>query len=179
MMSHEAHRVSLDTQCLSYLLDGIAGIIEPTDSLAEERKALLRTWFYRPGTFVLTETVMGKVANIKNIDRRKFHQDFILPLFHDDSVRNPSLVAKRTLEFESFHPSKNDCRILAEAEDAEVDIVLTYDDKFLKRLGSVSNKCRLERPTSYWFGFEVPRGATADKVPHRTNPLSQHSWWRW
>ena len=178
-MINDAHRVSLDSQCLSYLLDGITGIIEPTDSLAEERKALLRTWFYRPGTFVLTETVMNEVANIRNIERRKSHQDFVLPMFHDDSVRNPSFVAKRAIEFESLHPKKNDCRILAEAEDAEVDIVLTYDDKFLKMLGTASNKCRLERPTLYWLSLDIPRGATADKVPHYTNPLFQHTWWRW
>ena len=45
-MKHPSTRhVGLDSQCLSYLLDGIAGISEPTDALAEEKKALLRTWF--------------------------------------------------------------------------------------------------------------------------------------
>ncbi len=50
--------VGLDSQCLSYLLDGIVGVSEPTDSLAEEKKALLRSWFYKPGTFILSETAI-------------------------------------------------------------------------------------------------------------------------
>ncbi len=69
--------VGLDSQCLSYLLYAIGGISEPTDLLAEEKKALLRSWFYKPGTFVLTETVISEVSRIRNIDRREFHESFI------------------------------------------------------------------------------------------------------
>jgi hypothetical protein len=69
--------VGLDSQCLSYLLDAIAGISEPTDLLAAEKKALLRSWFYKSGTFVLTETVISEVSRIRNIDRREFHEHVV------------------------------------------------------------------------------------------------------
>lgn len=65
--------IGLDSQCLSYLLDGIAGITEPLDALAKEKKAILRIWFYQPGSFILGETVISEVAKIRNLDRREFH----------------------------------------------------------------------------------------------------------
>ena len=77
MKRTKTRHVGLDSQCLSYLLDGIAGITEPTDPLAEEKKALLRTWFYQLGTFILTETVISEVAKIRKLDRHSFHETFL------------------------------------------------------------------------------------------------------
>lgn len=73
-------RVGLDSQCLSYLIDAVAGIEEPTDPLAEERKALIRVWFYTPETYYVLETVAKEVSAIRAVERREFHEDFVRPL---------------------------------------------------------------------------------------------------
>jgi hypothetical protein len=171
--------VGLDSQCLSYLLDAIAGISEPTDLLAEEKKALLRSWFYKPGTFVLTETVISEVSRIRNIDRREFHESFISTLFLDYPVRDLAAVQARAAQFETYHPNPGDCRILAEADELKLDFVLTYDHKFWKRLSNVSGTTKLMKPLAYWTSRGIPKGAKPVTVPHHTNPLSVQSWWRW
>ena len=56
--------VGLDSQCFSYLLDALEGVSEPTDALADERKALVRTYFYSPGTFSLLPQVRAECDRI-------------------------------------------------------------------------------------------------------------------
>ena len=179
-MKHPSTRhVGLDSQCLTYLLDGIAGISEPTDALAEEKKALLRTWFYQPGTFILSETVISEVAKIRNLDRRRFHESFVQTLFLDYSVRDLAAVQDRAAHLQMSHPKASDCRILAEAEELQLDFLLTYDHDFWKRLSATSLTTKLMKPSPYWISLGIAKGVTPVTVPHHTNPLSQQSWWRW
>jgi rRNA-processing protein FCF1 len=172
-------RVGLDSQCLSYLVDCIEGISEPTGRLAGEKKSLLRSWWYVPGTFTIPETVISEVAKIQNIDRRKFHENFFQTLFLDYPVRDLAAVQARAKQFEVYHPDPCDCRILAEAEELHLDYVLTYDRKFLKRLSTVSSTTKLSKPSSYWISLGIPKGAKTVTEPSPTNPLSKETWWRW
>ncbi len=172
-------RVGLDSQCLSYLLDSIEDISEPTGSFAEEKRALLHLWFYKQGTFFLTETVISEVSQIRNIDRREFHESFIHTLFLDYPVRDLAAVQARALQFEAYHPGSSDCRILAEAEELRLDFVLTYDHRFWNRLSNSSGTTKLMKPLAYWANLGIPKGTEPVTVPHHTNPLSKQSWWRW
>lgn len=172
-------QVGLDSQCLSYLLDGIASISEPTDSLAAEKVALLRSWFYPSGTFTLTQTVLSEIAKIKSAERRELHESFIRTLFVGYPTRDTEAVQARAKQFQSKHPTPNDCRILAEAEELGLDVLLTYDQRFWKRLRNSSATTRLMKPSAYWTALGVPRGAQPRTVPHHTNPLSRETWWRW
>ena len=173
-------RVGLDSQCLSYLLDAISEVNEPIDPLALERIALIRSWFYlEEGTLFITETVMKEVAKMRASDRRDFHESFVRTLFHDYPVGNVDAVVTRALYFKSIHPEPNDCRILAESEELGIDVLLTYDRNFIRRLTTVSSTVRLMTPCSYWDSLRIPRGALPKTVPHHTNPLSTQTWWRW
>ena len=179
-MKHSSRpHVGLDSQCLSYLLDSIEGVSEPDDSLAEEKKALLRSWFYKPGTFIITETVISEVSRIKNINRREFHESFIRTLFLDYPVRDHAAVQARALQFEVYHPGHSDRLILAEAEELGLDFVLTYDHDFWRRLSGKSGTTKLLKPSAYWVNLGIHKGAKPVTVPHHTNPLSEQSWWRW
>ena len=171
--------VSLDSQCLSYLLDVIAGVSEPTDLLADERKALIRSWFYKPGTFVLTETVISEVSRIRNVDRREFHESFIRTLFLDYPVRDLAGVQAKAAQFEAYHPKPCDCRILAESEELGSDFLLTYDYEFWKRLSKVSDKTKLMKPLDYWTSWGIPRGSEPMTVQPNKNPFSTKTCWRW
>jgi hypothetical protein len=173
--------VGLDSNCLSYLLDSIADIEEPTGQLADEKIALLRSWFYKPGAFpfILTETVISEVARILNIERQKFHESFIQSLFLDYPISNLAAVQARAAEFTKDHSGLSDCRILAEAEELELGSVLIYDHDFLKNLSTISDTTKLMKPSSYWTSLSIPKGATPVTVSHHTNPLSEQLWWSW
>jgi hypothetical protein len=122
----EERRVGLDTQCVSYLVDAIDGVEEPTDSLAEERKALVRTLFYMPRTFYVTDTVVSECARIRNVDRRELHKSFFKVTLLNVSVRDKAAIRMRTKQLMAVHPELNDCRVLAEAEDAGLDTLRSY-----------------------------------------------------
>jgi hypothetical protein len=171
--------VALDTQCFSYLLDAIAGIEEPTDALAEERKALIRSWFYMPATFYLPQTVIVECERIRLPERRDLHSSFVMTLFLNMPVRHPGNVAVRTHALMQSHSEMNDCRILAETEDLGLKHLLTYDRLLLQRLHPISDTVTIQTPTAYWQSLAIPRGAKPRTVPHHTNPLSQQTWWRW
>jgi len=172
-------RVGLDSQCLSYVIDAANGVIEPTDSLADERKALLRAWFYGPGRFFVSETVLSECTRIRDTERRALHESFGEITYWGLPVRDAGAVAKRAAEFALLHPKTSDCRILAEAEDLLLDTLLTFDEQLMKRLSPASSTVVLATPSSFWLGLGIPRGARPRSIPHLTNPLSGQSWWRW
>ena len=178
-MAKQDVNVGLDSQSFSYLLDAISGISEPTDLLALEKKALLRTWFYQSGTFVLTETVVSEVRRIPKIERRALHESFIQTLFLDYPVHDLITVKARAEKFQNLHSGHSDCRILAEAEEIKLDTVLTYDYDFWRRLQNASHITKLMKPSEYWTSLNIPKGARPKTIPHNTNPLSQQEWWRW
>ena len=171
--------IVLDSQCLSYLIDATVNFDEPTGDLAEEKKALIRIWFYQPETFWVTETVVSECANISNTKRRKLHESFIKPLFVDLPIRDKSLVRKRAVAYMLFHPKENDCGILAEAVDQGAKVVLSYDGDFLKRLASVESLVSLLKPSEYWARLDIQPGSSPINVPHESNPLSTKGWWKW
>lgn len=171
--------VGVDSQCLSYLIDTVVGVEEPTDILAEEKKSLIRAWFYQPGTFYVTETVVKECSNIRNIERRELHDNFIAPLFVDAPIRDNSSVESRVKRYMKFHAKENDCRILAEARDLDLDVLLSYDSDFVRRLSLVEKEVILIKPSNHWANLGVLRGAAPETVPRNGNPLANTSWWQW
>ncbi len=49
--------IGLDSQCLTYLISALEGVAAPSDSLAEQKVALVRLYLYTPGTVWVTPTV--------------------------------------------------------------------------------------------------------------------------
>ncbi len=179
-MSKSDIHVGIDSQCLSYLLDAIAGISEPTDPLADERKALIRIWFYTPETYFVSSTVIEECEKIRNEERRAFHRSFIDTLFSDPPIRDLKYVEERSTELLRLHPGKtSDCRVLAESEEIGVNVLLSYDQQFLRRLDKSSSSLELTMPSSYWAGLCLPHGVRPCTVPDQSNPLNTETWWRW
>ncbi len=172
-------KVGLDSQCFTYLIGALAKVAEPTDELAEERKALIRSWFYMPGTYYLPQTVVTECQQIRTTELREFHTSFVASLFITLPIKRPGAAAVRAVELRSIHPGLNDCRILAEAEDLGLKHLLTFDRDLLQRLGSSSNTVTIQTPSAYWSSLAIPRGANLRTSPHESNPLSQETWWRW
>jgi len=171
--------IGVDSQCLSYLIDVIHDINEPSDNLASEKIALFRLYLYLPGTLFVTQTVVDECAKIRDEARKELHDNYIGVLFGEVLRQNTDSIDLRTKVLEQDHSGKNDCCILAEAEGAEFVSLLSYDDNFLKHLQGVSPNVNLCRPTEYWAQLNISKGTKPDKIPHATNPLAEQVWWKW
>jgi predicted nucleic acid-binding protein len=177
-MMNELH-VALDSQCMSYLIDAMEGVEEPTCNVGDQKKALIRIWLYTPVLFHVSETVRAECAQIQDEQRRALHADYAITLLWDPPVRHQDAVDRGTLELLRSHPGESDCRVLAEAEEHSFDALLTFDHDFWTRLASKALVVPLQTPIQFWGGLGIPRGTRPTKLPHRTNPLSHENWWRW
>jgi len=175
--THHKFLVGIDAQCLSYLIDGMHAVSAPTDLLAKERIALTRIFFYTHG-FVITPTVLAECSRIRDIARRANHESWIRVQFFCYPITNESIVDLRTSELVDIHPKVNDCKIIAEAECCGFYAVLSYDQKFLRRMSKASLKTRLMQPSDYWTSMEIRPGTNPVRKPDSSNPLANQSWWR-
>ena len=170
-------QIGVDSQCLSYVIDAFSSVAAPTDSLAAQKLALVRLYFYLPGTLWVTPTVTAECAQIRNVDRAELHAGFIRTLFGEMPVRDSTAVSLRAAELGQFHTGSNDCLIVSEAEQVGHLVLLSFDSTLVRRLAP-RTAMKLSEPSDYWNGLSIPRGAKPDKVPHPTNPLSAEEWWR-
>jgi len=171
-------QIGIDSQCLSYIIDAFAGITAPVDSLAAQKIALVRLYFYLPGALWVTPTVVAECEKIRDCRRAELHASFVRVLFGEMLLRNESLVIAKTSLFKKYHRGDNDCAIVAEAEDVGHSVLLSFDSDLIRHLAPQTS-VSLMRPLEYWDSLAVPRGKSADKVPHSTNPLASQDWWRW
>jgi predicted nucleic acid-binding protein len=172
------NRIGIDSNCLSYLIHAISGVSEPTE-LADEKKALYRTYLYTEGTLYVTPTVKKECLEICNDELRATHESFIDVLFGVWPITNQIEVDRKVEELLPQHNKLNDCKIFAEAESGGIRTLLTYDSNLLARLSSKSAILHLSRPSEFWAELALPKGVTPKKVPESSNPLSGQEWWRW
>lgn len=175
-MSNQAH-VGLDSQCYTYLIDVMSMLNEPTDDLAEQRIALFRVFLYRGGGLFISPTVRTEYQRIPSNERAAFHEEWTT-LFPDTQPINASRIDSRTIELQANHPDVDDCRILAEAEDARLSVLLSFDSKFISRLGG-STAVSIVRPLDYWSSLKIPRGSIPATAPRLDNPMGTQTWWKW
>jgi hypothetical protein len=152
--------------------------VAPTDVLAEERTAPLRTWLYAGPTLWLAGPVTAEYRAIRDRARRELHVSWGSVHFPLIKVQDPVRVEARTADFLRLHPEENDCRILAEAEDCGLSAVLTFDRRFRNRLSSAS-RVSLVKPSEYWQSLKIQKGAQPVIRPSEDNPLGLETWWRW
>ena len=172
-------KIGLDSQCLSYLIDAIQGISEPTGKLADEKKALFRIYLYLPYPSYYTPTVLQECAAIRNSDKREIHDLYLGATFDDIIISDNDAVEKLANQYVLYHSGISDCRILAEAGIGGLDVLLTYDCSFLNHLGNRSNNVKLTTPSRMWADLHIPFGAEPKSLPAPSNPLNNESWWRW
>ena len=171
--------IGLDSQCLSYLIDAMQGVEEPSGDLAAEKVALFRTYLYTPGTLFVTRTVVDECARIRDVQRRELHDSYIGVLFGEWQLQDEQSIHSRAKDLESHHRGEFDCRILAEAEEARFSALLSFDGQFVTHLSELTIGVQLTHPSSYWVKIGICIGAKPDKIPHSTNPLANEDWWRW
>jgi predicted nucleic acid-binding protein len=155
----------------------MAGTYEPVDALADQRIALFRTFLYRSGCLFLTPTVVKEFKRIPDASRAAFHDSWTV-LFCETQPIDCARISARGDELLASHRDSDDCRILAEAEDAGLSKILLFDDEFIGRLAGKS-AVGLVRPVEFWRSLNIPRGAKPRLAPRDDNPLSAQTWWQW
>lgn len=177
MLSRAVH-VGLDSQCLSYLIEAMSVTSAPTGNLAPEKLALFRCFLYRPSGLHITPTVTAEWERIRNPDRLALHRSYSETLISQTQPISQSQIDTRTLALQSFRSDADDCRILSEAEDASLSVLLTFDSRFIDRLRSHTT-IKLMKPVDFWLSLNIPHGSKPNTKPCLDNPLSQEKWWRW
>jgi hypothetical protein len=172
-------RVGLDSNCLSYLISAATRGVADREAIGEEGIALLRIWFYVPGRFFITETVAKECRNIPDPHKLAMHASFTSHTYWGIPVSKPADVSGRASRLGAFHSGSADCLALAEAEDAELNVLLTYDKNFLKLGPKSETQVALRRPSEHWAILSIPKGAPLTNLPSQGNPLEGQSWWRW
>ena len=170
--------IALDSQCFTYLITAIEAVEEPSDQLADQRLALVRSFFYGP-LLSVTSTAVEEFKAIRDDSRREQHESW--GLVHFNYLYNfhiESAVQERSSRLLTHHRGLNDCRIVAEAEQHQAAAVITYDQALIRRLGTHSTVPFLT-PSQYWAQLAVPQGSTPRLIPAHGNPLAEKDWWRW
>ena len=155
-------RGRVDSHCLSYVIDLMEGVPVPSDALAEQRIALARIFFYTPGTLWTTPTVEAEFARIADPTRRANHQRWTNVLFGVRLPSDPEAVKIRAGELENLHRHEGDRMVLAESEAIGLSVLLSFDKRFVRRLGPHA-RLPLTTPLSYWNLLAIPRGARPDR----------------
>ena len=73
-MGHSLSELGLDSNCLSYVIDALEGVAEPTDDLATQKIALVRFYLYTPGTLWTMTMVKQEFSRIPDLARRASHE---------------------------------------------------------------------------------------------------------
>ena len=172
-------KIALDSNCLTYLINACKGTTGIDPSIAEEGLALIRIWFYLDDRYFISEQVLKECQPISDKDHRETHLAFANTTYFGLEPKAPDIVKSRAKHFFSIHQGKKDCRVLAEAEDMGANILFSYDNSFIKKLGQCSDRVRIMRPSEYWKSAQLPRGIVPKLRPHDSNPLATMTFWRW
>jgi len=172
-------RIGIDSNCLSYLINAASSEARAETATSEEGVALVRIWFYGTERLHVTETVAAECSEIKDPGKKAIHAAFTSQTYWGVPVINAEAVRKRADALKQLHRGSGDRFALAEAEDAELSILLTYDKAFLKLDGLSNSTVCLAKPSDYWRKLNLPRGAKPIVQPAFGNPLEIHRWWVW
>lgn len=177
-------KVGVDSNLLTYLIEaynsGFDPFSDPFPVLVPERVAALRLFLYLDVIYLLP-TVCKETEGIRDRAKLKQHMEFSDILLHEisDKDLNTADVEKRVKYYYTFHPNQKDCRIVAEAELAGLDIFLTFDRKLINKLNGRTQSLRIMESSQYWNKLDIPKGTPSKWLPHPTNPLYKTDWWRW
>lgn len=175
--------MALDSNALTYLVEAVRdGYLPQTDPdpIAPERLAMFRLYCYSTDAFWVSPTVRAEYFRITDPAKRESHDRWAK--YHLEDLEPPvpaSVLDQRAsaLNCRCRHADFDDCRVVAEAEAASVEILLTSDGDLIKDL-AVETRMTILRPTEFLASLAIPPGSTPQTIPSAGNPLAVETWWR-
>jgi hypothetical protein len=85
-------------------------------------------------------------------------------------------MAERYLD---YHPDPRNCRVVAEAECAKAQALLSLNAELVRGLSGRSEAVNVLSPSRYWRAARVPHGADQRIQAAEGPPLATAQWWQW
>ncbi|MCX5888600.1 MAG: type II toxin-antitoxin system VapC family toxin [Deltaproteobacteria bacterium] len=171
-------KIAIDSNLITYLLEAMSPGYDPlSDQLSNERRAMIRIALYIHYKIYVLPTVKAEYNRIPDRMKRLEHEGQTI-LNTRQWKFDDQRVEERKKDFLLYHKNKEaDCRILAEAEYVKMNILLSYDKKFIEKLNLKANGLEIIRPTEYWDRMDVSPMAQPKRRPVPSTPLWQLRWW--
>jgi hypothetical protein len=101
------------------------------------------------------------------------------------SATGASFLAQRRLQVvvglqvqpEPIHPEPKDCRLLAECEAMEMDVLVSVDRDLVKQLTPMARTSLLS-PGDCWTRLGIAPNTPPVREPHPKHPLAGTTYWR-
>jgi len=182
--------VAFDSNILSYFIKAIDLVdtdseVQGTHSdLLKTKIALVRACFYSDRLdeqFLIVPTAEYECQSEDMCkENREKHWVFARTIMHTIEkipLRKCQEVKEKVRYYLEYHNKEKDCRILAEAEVLNCNIVLTYDKGFYNNLKPHAS-IAIKKPIEYWESLGVPKGSPFKRLGC-SHPFSQETWWKW
>jgi len=176
--------IAIDSMILSYYVCATKPEYNPHKDMKDnknEQIASLQIPLYSEW-YAILPTVRDEYLKIKEIRKRDFHI-IADQVFHEyrPCNFNETEVKKRADFFHQYHKGPkdyNDCTLAAEAEFlSDTTILLSNDDKFIKRVAPLTNGLLIMRPTEFIEKFDISNNKLRIS-PAETHPRYHDTWWR-
>jgi hypothetical protein len=178
------NKIAIDSNILSYFVDVTLPNYNPLNDhepLRREKISTLRIALYtdvRDNRLYILPIVDSEWQLISDNQRRFLHSMGKLVVFSSRPWKiDQNMLIQFKSEFFIDHPKENDCRLLAEALLSGMNIVLTNDKDFIKKL-SCKTTVTILTPSAYLEKLRIKPGTTPVRRPDSSNPLSQKNWWK-
>jgi predicted nucleic acid-binding protein len=175
-------KVAIDSNALTYLIEVTDPAYDPQfdeSGLRDDRISMLRVFLYCGYTYFVLPTVSEEFYKIKNVLKKRAHESFCQVLTEQGNWNfDRQNLKKRVQELEKSHNQKSDCQIVAEAEMADIEVLLTKDRDLILHLEK-QTRVSLQLPQQFWISLNVSRGCNPMLTPDPTNPLADKKWWIW
>lgn len=171
--------VGIDSNTLTYFINATNSQLVPPN-LPLEYKAIVQGYLYSGEPYILVPTVLQEYRRIPDVQKRKVHDIYRLVLFRNGPVNldTGKVLQRRGHLLKKHKNGINDCQILAEAEESNLDCFITCDSNFLSKLSAETKKLSLLKPTQYLEKLNIQRGQKPKLMPDRSNPLYNMDWWK-
>lgn len=172
-------RIAFDSQIVTYFLRANRGDefppAAPLSELDHQHVAAIRLALAYH-VYVLP-TVRLECSRIRDLDRHEEHGRFLNSFFNDILAAGFDSAKVNTMaeELLHLHGDIDDCRVVAEAIEGRLNVLVTNDRDLRVRLGAHVAPFQLLAPTEAWRLFARP----AVRVPHPDHPLATTDWWEW
>lgn len=172
--------ISLDSNALTYLIEAIDPNYDPLNDEQSnylQRVSMIRIFLYGGLSCGILPQVFKEVGDISEYKWRETHESTAGVLFHEVIPKCSELdLKKRKEELLKAHPKEKDCTLLAEAEFAGINVLLTRDEKFRNRLSPLSG-VEIIFPSDYLNLMNIQKDTKPEFCPLESNPLFGKSWW--
>ncbi len=171
--------ISLDSSTLNYLIEALDPKYNPVyDERSNylQRVSMIRIFFNGGLNCNILPQVLKEVGDICEHTMRETDEPTDGVLFHKIAPQCSELdLQKRTEELLQIHPKENDCTLLAEAEFAGMDVLLTRDELFRNRLNPLS-KVEILFPSDCLGLINIQKDTQLEFNSLESNSLPHKSW---